>query len=39
MDRNIELYYSEHEIVIYQLVEDDFFGGYRKERIGSETSS
>lgn len=27
MDRDIELYYSEHEIVIYQLSEDEFFGG------------
>ncbi len=27
MDRSIELYYSEHEIQIYQLTEDDFFGG------------
>ena len=27
MDRDIELYYSEHEIEIYQLNEDDFFGG------------
>ena len=26
MDQNIELYYSEHEMEIYQLVEDDFFG-------------
>ena len=26
LDRNIELYYSEHEIEIYQLTEDDFFG-------------
>ena len=26
MDRDIELYYSEHEIDIYQTVEDDFFG-------------
>ncbi len=27
MDRDIELYYSEHEIEIYHLNEDDFFGG------------
>ncbi|MGG0821401.1 hypothetical protein ABE099_00880 [Paenibacillus turicensis] len=27
MDRDIKLYYSEHEIEIYQLNEDDFFGG------------
>ena len=26
MDRDIELYYSEHEIEIYQTIEDDFFG-------------
>lgn len=33
MDRNIELYYSEHEIVIYQLVEDDFFGGDTEKNV------
>lgn len=26
MDRDISLYYSEHEIEIYQITEDDFFG-------------
>jgi len=33
MDGNIELYYSEHEIVIYQLIEDDFFGVDTEKRI------
>jgi hypothetical protein len=33
MDRNIELYYNEHEIVIYQLIEDDFFGLDTEKRI------
>lgn len=33
MDQSIELYYSEHEIIIYQLIEDDFFGGDTEKRI------
>ncbi len=33
MDRNIGLYYNEHEIEIYQLNEDDFFGGDTEKRV------
>ena len=33
LDRNIELYYSEHEIEIYQLTEDDFFGGATERNV------
>ncbi|SKC79892.1 hypothetical protein [Maledivibacter halophilus] len=33
MDKDIELYYNEHEIVIYQLNEDDFFGEGIKKNI------
>lgn len=33
IDKNIELYYSEHEIEIYQAIEDDFFGSGTEKRI------
>lgn len=33
MDRDISLYYSEHDIEIYQIEDDDFFGGKPEKNV------